>query len=122
MPVPTVLVVEDEDSIRRLVRGALEAEGYAVLEAPGADEALRACGEHPGPIDLVLSDVIMPRVRGDQLVPQLLARRPGMRALYMSGFLSDVPPSDVRPLLEKPFTLADLRDAVRDTLSRPQAA
>jgi hypothetical protein len=118
----TVLVVEDDDSIRRLVSGALEADGYAVLEAPGADEALEACRRHPGPIDLVLSDVMMPRVRGDQLVPQLLARRPEMRALYMSGFLADVPAARIRPLLEKPFTLADLRAAVRDTLAAPRAA
>jgi DNA-binding NtrC family response regulator len=114
--VETVLVVEDEESVRSFVRVALETDGYSVVEAAGPDEALDAVRRYPGPIDLVLTDVILPRIRGNELVPLLLARRPGMRALYMSGFLADVPAGEVAPLLQKPFTLAALSAAVRTAL------
>lgn len=118
----TVLVVEDEAPVREVIAAALEREGYAVLEASCGAEALDVCRRHPGPIELVLSDVLMPSMRGDELVPQLLDRRPGMRALYMSGYLAGVPRQAVTPLLEKPFTLQSLTSAVHDLLAPPRAA
>lgn len=122
MGAPTVLVVEDEDAVRAFVRAALERDGYGVVEARSADEALDAVRRYPGPLDLVLADVILPRIRGNELVPLLLARRPAMRALYMSGYIADVPAGEVAPLLQKPFTLAALSTAVRDALAAAQAA
>jgi DNA-binding NtrC family response regulator len=118
----TVLVVDDEPLVRRLVAAALERDGFAVLEADGAEEALEISRRHPGRIDLVLTDVCMPRMAGSELVPLLVARRPGLRALYMSGDIRDVPRAQVTPLLEKPFTLAALAAAVRGALHESQAA
>ena len=117
----TVLVVDDEPLVRTLVRAALADAGLEVLEAGGPDEALELVGRHPGPIDLVLTDVRMPGMRGNELVPLLSARRPGLRALYMSGYV-DVPLAQVTPLIEKPFRLAELTAAVRDVLAEPRAA
>jgi DNA-binding NtrC family response regulator len=117
----TVLVVDDEALVRGLVRAALAADGYDVLEAAGPDEAQEIARAYPGRIDLVLTDVRMPGMGGNELVPLLTARRPGLRALYMSGYV-DVPLSQVTPLIEKPFALAELVSAVRDVLAEPRAA
>jgi CheY-like chemotaxis protein len=117
----TVLVVDDEPLVRQLVQTALEHDGYAVLAAASGDEAVAMEQEHPGRIDLVLTDVTMPGLRGHELVPLLAARRPGLHALYMSGY-ADVSPAHVSPLLQKPFGLSELRDAVRATLASVRAA
>src|SRR4029450_875833 len=78
----TVLVVDDEPLVRRVVAAALEGEGFAGLAADGAEAALDIARRHPGPIHLVLTDVCMPRMRGNELVPLLMARPPRTRALY----------------------------------------
>jgi CheY-like chemotaxis protein len=117
----TVLLVEDEALLRRLVRAVLEEHGYDVIEAASGEEALELSRRYPGRIDLVLSDVLMPRMHGTELVPRLLARRPGMRVLFMSASLGDVS-SRPEPLLVKPFTLDALERAVREALAPPQAA
>src|SRR5262245_29022442 len=118
----TVLVVDDEPFVRRFVVAALEHEGFSVLSADGPEHALDLSRRHHGRIDLVLTDVCMPRMGGNELVPLLMARRPGLRALYMSGNPRDVPVGQVQPLLEKPFTLAALGAAVRGALAEPRAA
>jgi CheY-like chemotaxis protein len=118
----TVLVVDDEPLVRRFVVAALEREGFSVLAADGSEAALDVARRHPGPIHLVLTDVCMPRMRGNELVPLLMARRPGIRALYMSGDPREVPVAQVQPLLQKPFTLAALGTAVRGALAEPRAA
>ena len=120
--IETVLVVDDEPFVRWLVAEALEREGFAVLVAAGAEDALELARRHRGPIDLVLTDVCLPRMRGNELVPLLMARRPGLRSLYMSGDTREVPMGQVQPLLEKPFTLAALGAAVRGALAEPRAA
>jgi DNA-binding NtrC family response regulator len=120
--IETVLVVDDEPFVRRFVAEALEHEGFAVLVAAGAEDALEVARRHHGRIDLVLTDVCMPRIRGNELVPLLMARRPGLRSLYMSGDIREVPAAHVQPLLEKPFTLAALGAAVRGALAEPRAA
>jgi CheY-like chemotaxis protein len=118
----TVLVVDDEPFVRRFVTAALEHEGFSVLAASDAEDALDVARRHPGHIDLVLTDVCMPRMRGNELVPLLMARRPGLRALYMSGDTREVPVGQVQPLLPKPFTLSELGAAVRRALAEPRAA
>jgi two-component system, cell cycle sensor histidine kinase and response regulator CckA len=117
----TVLLVDDEAFLRRLVRTVLEDHGYDVIEAAGPEEALELSRRYQGRIDLVLSDVVMPRMRGTELVPLLLARRPGMRVLFMSASPGGVS-SQPEPLLMKPFTLDALERAVREALAQPRAA
>lgn len=115
-----ILVVDDEELVRGLVRAVLEAEGFHVLEAAGAEEALEAA-RSPVAVDLVVTDVCMPRIRGTELVPLLRARRPGLRALYMSGNPGEAA-GQAWPLLQKPFTPAALVDAVRAALAETRAA
>ncbi len=116
----TVLVVEDEASIRSLAREILEGQGYAVLEAAGVDEALRRVAEHAGPIHLLLTDVFMPGKGGVELAQDLLARRPGLRVVYMSGYADRAVPADAPGVafVQKPFDPAVLARRVRATLDQ----
>jgi CheY-like chemotaxis protein len=117
----TVLVVDDEPLVRGLVRAVLEGDGYTVVEADGALEALELARSHPQRIDLVLTDVQMPHMLGTQLAPLLRASRPGVPVLFMSASHAslEAPPE---PLLEKPFTRDALGRAVREALAQPRAA
>ena len=117
----TILVCEDEESIRRLACEVLEYHGYHVLYAEDGQQGQKLAAEYDGPIDLLLTDVIMPEVNGPQLAEALVARRPGMKVLYMSGYSSDVPgvesaAREAALLLEKPFTSSQLLIRVRDLL------
>ncbi len=116
----TILVVEDEVLIRSLAREILAGQGYAVLEAGGADEALRRAAEHPGPIHLLLTDVVMPGRSGVELAKDLLARRPGLRVVYMSGYADRAVQADVPGVafVQKPFDPALLARRVRATLDQ----
>jgi len=124
----TVLLVEDEPHVRRLARRALEQRGYTVIDAADAAEALAASDAYGGPIHLVLTDAVLPGRSGRQLVDALAARRPGVAALYMSGYTADSPAQDAAPdaapdapLVEKPFTAEQLAGAVRAALdARPE--
>ena len=118
---PVVLLVDDEPAIRQLARSALKAAGYVVLSAAGADEAVKAADAYPGRIDLLLTDVVMPRWSGGTLGTVLTARRPDLKVLLMSGFPGD--PAVRRAMtsravnfLPKPFTLDDLTKKVREVL------
>ncbi len=116
----TVLVVEDETEVRELIREILQFEKYAVLEARDNDEA-RAIGDrHDGPIDLLIADVVLPGGLTDELVDRFGESRPGLRVLYLSGYLDDAEgAAELRrrgPVLQKPFTVAALTQAVRDAL------
>jgi CheY-like chemotaxis protein len=82
----TILLVEDEASVRTLVRGALEKRGYTVLEARQASEAMGICQQHPGPIHLMLTDVVMPQTTGPGLAESLKVLQPTIKVLYMSGY------------------------------------
>ncbi len=82
----TILLVEDETPLRKLISQVLKSAGHAVLEAANGDEALALQAHHPGPIDLLLTDVIMPGMSGPELVAKLRGRRPKMTILYMSGY------------------------------------
>ena len=118
----TVLVVEDEKMVRGLACRILERIGYRVLEAADADEALEALAKHPGDIDLLLTDVVMPRVSGPELARIVHATRPELPVLYMSGYTDDavgregvLDPSV--PFLQKPFTPDGLARKVREVLA-----
>ena len=117
----TVLVVEDETAVRHLARYVLEAHGYIVLEASHGAEALQIAAEHTGPIDLVVTDVVMPRMNGRELVDRLTPVRPGMKVVYMSGYTDDaVVARGVETagltFLQKPFTLDVFVRTVREVL------
>ncbi len=85
----TVLLVEDEDAVREIVRRVLERPGYYVLEASSGPRALALSATWARGIDLLLTDVIMPEMNGPQLAAQLLVLRPGLRVLYASGYAAD---------------------------------
>jgi two-component system cell cycle sensor histidine kinase/response regulator CckA len=117
----TVLLVEDEDAVRRLVHRALELHGYSVLSARSGEEAEQIEQSHPGPIDLLLTDVVMPGMSGRELADSLKSRRPQLKILYMSGYTND---EVVRhgvslardAFLQKPFTPVSLMAKVRAAL------
>jgi len=117
----TVLVVEDEMSVRRLTRQFLEENGYRVLEAIEGCEALRISNQHKGPIHLLLTDVVMPQMSGRELAHSLVPLRPEMKVLYMSGYTDDaivhhgLLEQDIA-FLQKPFTLDALAHKVRAVL------
>jgi hypothetical protein len=117
----TLLVVEDEESVRRLAVLALREHGYRVLEACNGAEALRITGSHDGHIDLVVTDVVMPVMGGRQLVEALKPLRSDLRILYVSGYTDDdvvrhgVQRADVA-FLQKPYTPHDLAAKVRRVL------
>jgi CheY-like chemotaxis protein len=85
----TVLVVEDEDQLRRVVVEILHEAGYDVLEAGSPSRALEVAAEYEGPIQLLISDVVMPELSGKQLAERLVAVRPELRVLYVSGYTQD---------------------------------
>jgi PAS domain S-box-containing protein len=117
----TILLAEDEDGVRRFVQRALERMGYRVLAARDGHAAARLAIDHGDDIDLVLTDVVMPDGGGRELVEWMQARRPGISALYMSGYTDDeivrrgVLQSRTR-VLEKPIGPDDLARAVRQAL------
>jgi PAS domain S-box-containing protein len=119
----TILLVEDEDDVRALARELLERQGYRVLEASDGLQALDRYETEGDQIDLILSDVVMPRMSGRELVDRVRALRPDMRVLYMSGYTEDaILRHGVRDastvLLGKPFAPADLLAKVREVLDR----
>jgi two-component system, cell cycle sensor histidine kinase and response regulator CckA len=117
----TILVVEDEKAILELVRRSLSALGYAVLAANTPGEALLACEQHHGPIHLLLTDVVMPRMNGQELVQRVTSQRPGIKVIFMSGYTTDeIAHSGVLEegvhLLHKPFTPSSLAQKIREIL------
>jgi two-component system cell cycle sensor histidine kinase/response regulator CckA len=121
----TILLVEDEAIVRELTVQILEADGYRVLEAMNGAEALQIAGEHQAPIQLLLTDVTMPGVSGQELASQLRQRHPDMRVLFMSGY--DDQHMDGEDIangtiisLPKPFSTENLRHQVRQVLDGSQ--
>src|SRR3954467_2191890 len=115
----TVLLVEDEDAVRSLVREVLRARGYQVLEAQKSAQALEICKTHPGPIDLLVTDVVLPQISGRALAQQLGLARPQMKVLYISGYTDDKMLQHGIPgtaFLQKPFSSDVLARTVRDML------
>jgi two-component system cell cycle sensor histidine kinase/response regulator CckA len=117
----TILLVEDEESVRQLVRDTLSAKGYEVLEADSGEAGLTAANAYKGKIDLVISDVVMPGMSGRDLVKNLARTRPETRVLYLSGYTEDAIVSDGSiesgtAFLQKPFSLQSLSRKVREIL------
>ena len=117
----TILVVEDEDLVRQVVREALRSFGYTVLETGDAEEGARICKSHAGPIHLLMTDVIMPKMNGRALAKRLTLQRPDLKVLYMSGYTDSaiVQHGVLEPgvsFLQKPFALTALARKVRDVL------
>ena len=112
-----ILLVEDEREVRALVTDVLTDRGYQLLVADSPVEALRLSRHTPEPIDLLVTDVVMPAMNGLALAERLLADRPEMKVIYMTGYSSDVVMAHGTPqagsLLEKPFTPRQLLARVR---------
>jgi signal transduction histidine kinase/CheY-like chemotaxis protein len=117
----TILLVEDEEQVRTIVLSILRRQGYSVIPAQHAGEALLLCEQHPEAIDLLLTDVVMPQMSGPELAKRLASTRPEMKVLCMSGYTDD---SIVRhgvleggvAFLQKPITPASLARRVREVL------
>ena len=116
----TILLVEDEDSVRQLTSRILSGFGYNVLEARYGTEGLKLASDYEGKIDLVLSDVVMPQLSGPDMVEQMYKIRPGIKVLYISGFTQDRtlrdPSGGAVALVMKPFSRERLARKVREAL------
>lgn len=119
----TVLLVEDESGVRKLVKHMLEARGLHVLEASCGPEALELCSKFAEPIDLLVTDVVMPRMSGRELADRLQASRPRLKVLFMSGYVDDAVvlhgvTRDDAVFLQKPFDAAGLAAKIQESLAR----
>jgi two-component system CheB/CheR fusion protein len=116
----SILLAEDEDAVRELVRRILEARGYTVIEARNGREGLKLCESHKGKIDLLVTDVVMPELGGRELAEASLKLRPELKVVFMSGHTQDVILKEGvghgAAFLHKPFTPMQLAQTVRDTL------
>jgi two-component system cell cycle sensor histidine kinase/response regulator CckA len=122
----TVLVVEDDPDVRRLLQRVLRPAGYAVLCAASGAEALQLDAAHPGPIQLLVTDVVMPAMDGSAVAERLRRSRPQLRVLYMSGYLDEAvaargPEGRGRDFIHKPFSAGDLLAKIREVLDRRAA-
>ena len=123
----TVLLVEDEDAVRRLARLSLERHGYNVLEAAGGEEAILLSETYPGPIDVLVTDVVMAGMHGGEVSERLRASRPTLKVLFMSGYNDDAvvrsglvdPPT---AFLQKPFDSRILATRIREVLGTARRA
>jgi CheY-like chemotaxis protein len=117
----TLLIAEDEPAVRNLVASALRNEGYRLLIASSAEEALALAGAHEGAIDLLLTDAVMPGKSGVELAALMTAQHPDLPVIIMSGYTEEtlvVAATDASvKLLQKPFTPGDLRQRIREALN-----
>ena len=119
-----VLIVEDEPALREVARRILGRNGYHVLAAASGPAAIDLVTRHPGRIDLLLTDVIMPQMMGEEVAQQICARQPGVRVLYMSGYTQGLLSAQgvLEPgvnLIEKPFSEPSLLAKINNILARP---
>jgi two-component system cell cycle sensor histidine kinase/response regulator CckA len=119
----TVLVVEDDDAVRNLIRKILRRRGYQVLDAPDAARSLDIVRHREGPVQLLLTDVVMPRMNGPELFQRLSALLPNLKVIYMTGHADDVilhsgVLTEGVDLLQKPLSVEGITRKVRDVLDR----
>ncbi len=123
----TILVVEDDPDVRAIIKRSLQALGYTVIEASGAEDALCVMDTRGDSVELVLTDVVMPRKSGRELVDELRRRWPGLPVIFMSGYADEAIANDGLDdpgvvLIPKPFTRSDLARAVRAALDQSRGA
>jgi CheY-like chemotaxis protein len=123
----TILVVEDETQLRTLIKRTLSERGYQVLDAGNGVEAIEVAAAHSGPIHLLVTDVVMPRLSGGELAARLQEARPGLRVIFVSGYSDDaierhgvLAPDSV--FLQKPVMPEELARVTRDILDAQFAA
>jgi CheY-like chemotaxis protein len=113
----TVLLVEDRADVRGVARSMLESVGYQVLEASGGEQAIHIAGLQAAPIDLLLTDIVMPGIDGTEVVERLMPSRPQMKIIFMSGYPGRLPLSPASAAyLQKPFTRAKLIEVLRQVM------
>jgi DNA-binding response OmpR family regulator len=121
-PRPTVLVVDDEEDLRDIMRRMLERRGFDTLVASDPVQALTVCRDHPGEIDILVTDLGLPGVSGGEMSREATELRPGMRVVYISGLPRDIAVADGligddALLVKKPFSTEVLVASLRDVLS-----
>ena len=117
-----ILLVDDDEDVRAFVALSLRVSGYRIYQAGSGEEALRVFADHGNEIELLLSDVVMPGMSGDKLAVQLLARKPSLKLVLMSGnpmstIKSAIPLEEGSNFLQKPFSVIDLRECLAQLLS-----
>jgi PAS domain S-box-containing protein len=121
----TILLVEDEAALREITCEYLQSRGYNVLSANSGMQALEICRSHESPIDILMTDIIMPGIQGPELVKAALDMRPQMHVIYVSGYTDrglEVATKETNAvLLQKPYSLADLGHTIRSTAAAPPA-
>jgi CheY-like chemotaxis protein len=123
----TIMLVEDEPTVRNLLREVLTRCGYRVLACGSPDEGLDVCHRYEGPIDLLLTDVVMPGMNGCEMAERISAMLPGLRIIFMSGYSEQVLMQDGQldpriEYLQKPFTLQTLRTRLLQVLGDGERA
>lgn len=118
---PVILLVEDETMVREITGQVLSHAGYSVLESSNAKEALQIAGSHDGPIDLLLTDIVMPEMNGADLAQHMLSRQPDLVTIFMSGYAEhDVLKKakfNSATHIQKPFTIDALLSSVSEALN-----
>jgi CheY-like chemotaxis protein len=115
----SILITEDDIAVRRVAERILESAGYAVSSAGGGTEALELLDDPSARFDLLLADLVMPGMRGDDLARRAVAMRPGLHVLFMSGYSDQGPPTDLGPtagrvdFIDKPFDAGTLLERLR---------
>ncbi|KAB0664439.1 response regulator [Oryzomonas japonica] len=120
----TILLVEDDENVRRMAAQMLKILGYTVFASPSPQEALAICTEADQTIDCVVTDVIMPGMSGKELVEAIRVLRPGIGALYMSGYTSDVIAhhgvlDEGVPFIQKPFDMNAIHKKIQEAMKSP---
>ncbi len=119
---PTVLVVDDEEDLRDIMQRMLDRRGFATLTAADSTQAIAVCREHPGDIDILITDLSLPGVSGSELSQAATGLRPGMRVIYISGLPKELAVAEGligadATLVKKPFSSELLVDALREVLA-----
>jgi two-component system cell cycle sensor histidine kinase/response regulator CckA len=120
-PAVTVLLVEDEDSVRTVTRRILERDGFVVLEARCGLDGVTIATRATAPIDLLITDMLLPDIGGGEVARRIAKVQPGVRVLYLSGYSDDTlsdhgVPSEQAHFIQKPFTSEILRERIRRAL------